>query len=173
MAVSATCRQHTEELEPWNHAKISTKGHRNSTVKSLRVGFICMQPVCLGLVSFPLSSGCGSYIRNPPVVVADTVNSAVWVYGERLTLKTLSADDAAETGWVVGFPTSLQDLMRKNELFFTQCKRHDMYSCTVPPRYIADVLVLHLSVSVFCNNVLHCNTEGNILLWIPLQVWYM
>lgn len=45
-----------------------------------------------------------------PVKVADTVEFAVCVHREGLTLEAPSAHNTAETGWVVGLPTSLQHL---------------------------------------------------------------
>lgn len=45
-----------------------------------------------------------------PVIVGDTVNPAVWVHSEGLTLQLLSADHTAKTGRVVWFPPGLQNL---------------------------------------------------------------
>lgn len=44
------------------------------------------------------------------MVVTDTVNPAGWVHSKGLIHQSPFADDAAETGRVVHFPTSLQDL---------------------------------------------------------------
>ncbi len=92
-----------------------------------------------------------SCTRNSLVVVADTVNSAVCVHRERLTLQAPSADHTAKAGRVVGLPTSLQDLTMQNELFFTQCKSQQwkvtkyIYA-SAALKYSFEVLVLYLYI---------------------------
>lgn len=54
------------------------------------------------------------------MVIADTVNPAVRVYGEGHTVQAPSADDTAKAGWVVTLPTSLQDLMEQSNLSLIQ-----------------------------------------------------
>jgi len=59
------------------------------------------------------------FIRNSPVVVADTVDPAVCVHAEGLALQAPSADHTAKAGRVVGLPTSLQNLTSKTSSFYT------------------------------------------------------